>query len=146
MPSTQGSTEYDRAVPIVTTGLPLDTLSSQGRHIPSFRALARGVLGHIDQQIGELDLEYSGDKDHGTIDSEKLKDVRTRFLLWCGNLGVMHEPDDPRSLDSRLLGAVHVANRVNEVLEGLKDLLTQCKPSQAVLSRTADTDSQLVKS
>jgi hypothetical protein len=95
---------------------------------PSFSTFAKDILRHLDRSISNPPLEYPGLEEHETLGPEMLSDIRTRFLLWTGNLGVMHKPEDPRALDKRLLDAPEVASRVREILKDLHDLLNQCKP------------------
>ena len=96
---------------------------------PSFSALAKEILRHLGQHISVPTTACPGLGDHETLGHEKLVDIRTRFLLWTGNLGVMHKPEDPRALDRRLLDAPEVAGRVHEILGDLQDLLSQCEPT-----------------
>ena len=100
---------------------------------PSFSALAKEVLRHLDQYISVPNTACPGLEDHETLGADRLRDVRTRFLLWTGNLGVMHKPDDPRALDRRLLEAPEVACRVREILGDLQGLLNQCEPASISL-------------
>lgn len=94
-----------------------------------FNAMAKDVLRNLDQQISVPTPACPGLEGHETIGSERLTDIRTRFLLWTGNLGAMHKPEDPRALDRRLLDAPEVGNRVREILGDLQDLLDQCELS-----------------
>jgi hypothetical protein len=96
---------------------------------PTFNDIAKEILHQLNQQINTPMPACPGLDDHQTIGFEKLTDVRTRFKLWSGNFGVMHNPMDPRALDRRLLDAPEVASHVREILRGLQDLLYQSKPS-----------------
>jgi hypothetical protein len=100
----------------------------QGNLLP-FNAITKQILRHLDQQIDAAPPACPGLEDHETLGPERLVDIRTRFMLWTGNLGVMRRPEDPRALDRRLIDAPDVANRVREILKDLQDLLSQCKPS-----------------
>lgn len=95
--------------------------------LPSFSALAKEILRHLDQRIDTPTTACPGLEDRETLGPEKLVDIRTRFLLWTGNLGVMHKPEDPRALDRRLFDAPEVAGRVRDILGDLQDLLSQCE-------------------
>jgi hypothetical protein len=97
-------------------------------HLLSFSTLAKDILRHLGQSMRVPTLACPGLEDHGTLGPEKLTDIRTRFLLWTGNLGVMHKPEDPRALDRRLLDAPEVASRVFEILRDFQDLLGQSEP------------------
>ena len=101
----------------------------QDSALPSFSALAKEILRHLDQRIKVPATACLGLEDHETLGPERLRDIRTRFLLWTGNLGVMHKAEDPRALDRRLVEAPEVACRVREILIDLQDLLSQCEPS-----------------
>lgn len=96
----------------------------------SLSAIAKRILQNLDRQIRGPAPACTGLVDHDTISSEKLTDIRTRLLLWSGNLGVMHKPEDPRALDKRLEEAPDVAIRVREILQDLQNLLSQCEPHQ----------------
>ena len=100
---------------------------SHNSALPSFSALAKEILRHLDQRIDVPTTACPGLEDHETLGPERLKDIRTRFLLWTGNLGVMHKAEDPRALDRRLFDAPEVASRVREILGDLQDLLIQCE-------------------
>ena len=104
--------------------------------LPSFNTLAKDILRHLDRSINVPPLACPGPEEHMTLGPEMLGDIRTRFLLWTGNLGVMHKPEDPRALDRRLLDAPEVASRVREILKDLRDLLNQCKPISALYHKS----------
>ena len=95
--------------------------------LPSFSAIAKTILRDLDHRINNPTTTCPGLEDHETLGPEKLMDTRTRFLLWTGNLGVMHKAEDPRALDRRLLDAPEVAGRVRDILGDLQDLLSQCE-------------------
>jgi len=107
--------------------------------LPSFSALAKEILRHLDHLINAPTTACPGLEIHEKLDLERLLDIRTRFLLWSGNLGVMHKPEDSRALDRRLLDAPEVAGRVREILGDLQDLLSQCEPTPVQLSSVAIT-------
>jgi hypothetical protein len=112
----------------MTTELSLSGAECQDTLL-SFSAITKQILRHLDQQIHAPPPECPGLEEHDALGPEKLTDVRTRFLLWSGNLGVMRKPEDPRALDRRLLDAPEVATRVRAILKDLEELLSQCKPS-----------------
>lgn len=97
--------------------------------LPSFSALAKEILRHLDQRINLPTTACLRLEDHETLGPDKLMDIRTCFLLWTSNLGVMHKAEDPRALDRRLLDTPEVACRVREILGDLQDLLSQCEPA-----------------
>lgn len=97
--------------------------------LPSFSAIAEEILRDLDHHINIGTTACPELEDHETLGPEKLMDTRTRFLLWTGNLGVMHKAEDPRALDRRLLDAPEVAGRVRDILGDLQDLLSQCEPT-----------------
>jgi hypothetical protein len=123
-------TDYARGNPHTMSGVSLSGADGQESLSP-FNAIAKHILRHLDQKINAPAPTCPGLEDHQTLGPERLKDIRTRFLLWTGNLGVMRKPEDPRALDSRLIDAPDVANRVREILKDLGDLLSQCKSSSA---------------
>jgi hypothetical protein len=124
---THASTDYPRQNPHMISEVSLPGAESQGNLLP-FNAITKQILRHLDQQINTPPPACPGLEDHETLGPEQLKDIRTRFLLWSGNLGVMRNAEDPRALDRRLLDAPEVATRVREILKDLQDLLSQCKP------------------
>ena len=105
--------------------------------LPSFSTLAKDILRHLVRLINLSTKACPGLEDHETLNPERLLDIRTRFLLWSGILGVMHKPEDTRALDRRLLDAPEVAGRVREILGDLQDLLSQCEPTPIRLSSVA---------
>jgi hypothetical protein len=122
------STDNAREYPHMTSALSLP--GADGRsNLPPFNAIAKEILRQLDQQIEASPPACPGLEDHEILGPERLADIRTRFLLWTGNLGVRRKPEDPRALDRRLIDAPDVANRVREILKDLQDLLSQCKPS-----------------
>jgi hypothetical protein len=58
--------------------------------VASFYVVAKEILHQLNQQINTPMPSCLGLDDHQTVGLEKLTDVRTRFKLWSGNLGVMH--------------------------------------------------------
>ena len=92
-----------------------------------FSVAAKGILRILNEQINVPHPACHERDGNETLKTDKLADIRTRFLLWTGNLGVMHEPEDPRALDKRVQGAPEVANRIRDILKDLQDLLSQCK-------------------
>ena len=109
--------------------------------LASFSALAKEILRSLDHLINVPTTTCQGLEDHETLGADRLMDVRTRFLLWTGNLGVMHKAEDSRALDRRLLEAPEVACRVREILGDLQDLLSQCEPFPIYHSSTASSSS-----
>jgi hypothetical protein len=122
------STHYARENPHMTSEVSLPGADGAG-NLPPFNAIAKEILRHLDQGINASPPACPGLEDHETLGPERLTDIRTRFLLWTGNLGVRRRPEDPRALDRRLIDAPDVANRVREILGDLQDLVSQCKPS-----------------
>ena len=126
----------------MTSELSLLGAECQGT-LSSFSAITKHILRHLDQQINVPPPACPGLENHEILGPERLTDVRTRFLLWSGNLGVMRTPEDPRALDKRLLDAPEVANRVREILEDLQDLVSQCKSSSTSVPHATYADSRL---
>lgn len=91
----------------------------------SFRSLAEDVLGNVDAQInGPLPCRNCSGGSEATHSSH-LADIRTRFLLWAGNLGAGHRDQDSRSLHKRLEDAPEVAGHIRGILVEIRDLLIQ---------------------
>ena len=122
------STDHARENPRMTFEASLPGADGQG-NLPPFNATAKKILRQLDHQINASPPTCPKLEDHGILGPERFADIRTRFLLWTGNLGVRRRPEDPRALDRRLIDAPDVANRVHEILRDLQDLLSQCKPS-----------------
>lgn len=70
------------------------------------------------------DAQRSTKKGEGctTIQNHDIEESFEQYQLWAGNLGALHDPEDPRSLDYRLRDAVHVKHRILELLEELLNL------------------------
>jgi hypothetical protein len=52
----------------------------------------------------------------------QVDDHLERFTLWMGNIGALHQPESPMSLESRLCEANDVLTYVLELLDDLKDV------------------------
>jgi hypothetical protein len=122
------STDHARENPHMTSEVSLPGAGGQDNP-PPFNAIAKEILRQLDQQINTPPPTCPGLEDHEILGPDRLADIRTRFLLWTGNLGVRRRPEDPRALDRRLIDAPDVANRVREILKDLQDLVNQCKSS-----------------
>jgi hypothetical protein len=59
--------------------------------VASFGDIAKEILHQLNEQINTPMPSCPGLDDHQTVGPEKLTDVRTRFKLRIGNLGVMHQ-------------------------------------------------------
>jgi hypothetical protein len=112
----------------MTSEVSVPGVECQSNLLP-FSTITKHILRNLDQQINAPLPACPGLGDHERLGPERLTDVRTRFLLWSGNLGVMRKAEDPRALDRRLLDAPEVAKRVREILEDFQDLVGQCKSS-----------------
>jgi hypothetical protein len=99
--------------------------------LPAFCVLAESILRTLHKQINGPKPSCARLDGHEVLGPEKLEDIRTRFLLWTGNLGVMHKAEDPRALDRRLLDAPEAASRLRGILVEMEDLLHQCEPYPA---------------
>jgi len=121
-------TDHAHQNPHTMSESPLPGADGHRNHLP-FNAIAKQILRYLDQRINTPPAACPLLEDHEKLGPERLTDIRTRFLLWTGNLGVRRRPEDPRALDRRLIDAPEVANRVREILKDLQDLLSQCEPS-----------------
>lgn len=61
------------------------------------------------------------------IDEKQVVDTLERFSLWIGNIGAMHRPDSPLSLESRLCEASDVLEFVSQLLEDLAEVIGERK-------------------
>jgi hypothetical protein len=122
------STDRAREDPHMTSEVSIPGANGQG-NLPPFNAIAKEILRQLDQQINTSPLACPGLENHEALGPERLADIRTRFLLWTGNLGVRRRPEDPRALDRRLIDAPDVANRVREILKDLQNLVNQGESS-----------------
>jgi len=58
----------------------------------------------------------------GHIHHEQVNDELERFSLWVGNIGAIHSPESPMSLESRLCGANDIFTHVLELLNDLSEV------------------------
>ncbi|KAF1948434.1 hypothetical protein CC80DRAFT_431567 [Byssothecium circinans] len=61
-------------------------------------------------------------KHKGRIHHEQVNDELERFSLWIGNIGAMHFPESPMSLESRLCEANDISTHVLELLNDLNEV------------------------
>jgi hypothetical protein len=81
-------------------------------HLHSFNFIAKDVMCTLSQQINAARPACSQLEDHETIGSEKLMDIRTRSLIWTGNLGVMHTLENPFAQDDTLRRLFHLSSLI----------------------------------
>lgn len=61
------------------------------------------------------------DKQKGRVRREQVNDELERFSLWTGNIGAIHLPESPMSLESRLCEVNDVLTHVLELLNDLNE-------------------------
>lgn len=59
--------------------------------------------------------------------ARQVEDQIGRFSLWMGNIGALHPPQSPLSLESRLKQAPDVLEHIRQVLEDLDEVTKDCK-------------------
>ncbi len=62
------------------------------------------------------------DRQKGRIHHEQINDELGRFSLWIGNIGALHLPESPMSLESRLREANDVLTHILELLDDLNEV------------------------
>ena len=55
--------------------------------------------------------------------SMQFEEIHTRFRIWAGNFGALHEAENVRSLDQRLQDVPKVAQHMRGILRQLCDIL-----------------------
>lgn len=68
--------------------------------------------------------EQNGHVHHGQINDEL-----ERLPLWVGNIGALHRPDSPLSVESRLYEARDVLTHVLELLQDLNEVVREGLPT-----------------
>lgn len=61
----------------------------------------------------------------GPAYNAQVNDQLEKFALWMGNIGCLHKPESPLSLESRLREASDVLTHVLELLDDLKDVTSE---------------------
>ena len=70
------------------------------------------------------------DRQKSRIHDKQVNNELERFSLWIGNIGAIHLPESPLSLESRLCDAEDILKHVLELLNNLYDV-TQERGSPA---------------
>lgn len=61
------------------------------------------------------------------IEYQRLDDIQQRFRLWSGNIGALHPPWDPKSLEYRVRTVPKLEARFAELLGDLREDLDECQ-------------------
>jgi hypothetical protein len=78
-------------------------------------------------------------RQNSRIYREQVDDELERFSLWVGNIGAMHVPKSPMSLESRLSDAYDILAHVMALLNDLNEVTGECGLPGSSVSRLADT-------
>jgi hypothetical protein len=62
---------------------------------------------------------FDPDRQNGRVHHEQVSDELERLSLWMGNIGALHRPEHPMSLESRLREANDVLIHILELLDNL---------------------------
>lgn len=91
----------------------------------SISSRSRNLTRRLHDLIGLLEEREAADK--AVVSSDQVSDILDRFMLWCGNLGALHQPTKKISLDQRLSDAPEVRDQIliniadfNEAIEDRK--------------------------
>ncbi|KAF2119218.1 hypothetical protein BDV96DRAFT_642256 [Lophiotrema nucula] len=76
-------------------------------------------IGHLKAIATALS---SARRQGGPVGFDRVNDELERFTLWIGNIGALHHPDSPLSLEARLREAEDILTYVLELLEELTDV------------------------
>lgn len=63
------------------------------------------------------------DRQKGEVKHEQVNDELERFSLWIGNIGALHGPESPMSLESRLRESSDVLAHILELLDDLNEVV-----------------------
>lgn len=61
------------------------------------------------------------------LSKNQVNDELERFSLWVGNIGALHPPDSPLSIESRLREAEDVLSHILELLDNLNEVTHECE-------------------
>jgi hypothetical protein len=64
----------------------------------------------------------SSSESKACISSGQVKEELERLSLWVGNIGALHEPESPLSMESRLVEAQDVLSHILGLLEDIDDV------------------------
>jgi hypothetical protein len=74
-----------------------------------------------------ISIISSTGNEHSREHFERVSDELARFSLWAGNIGALHKPDSPMSLESRLQEAKDVLTHIQELLDNISEVARECK-------------------
>lgn len=60
------------------------------------------------------------------LPSTAVVDCLERFSLWAGNMGAMHNPLAPLSLDQRLFQATDIRQQIHRQLDEMEEAIDDC--------------------
>ena len=70
----------------------------------------------------------------GKVSHERVSEELDRFILWAGNIGAMHVPESPLSLESRLCDEKEILTYILELLDDINETSSEGKPAHELLS------------
>lgn len=89
----------------------------------SISELCRSTLGTLKKISG---AGWQLDESHGKSGVNRINEELERLSLWAGNIGALHRPDSPLSIETRLREAPDVLAHIQELLEDLKEVTGEC--------------------
>lgn len=98
----------------MTTTTPPVTISAQSQ---SVRQRFLNLIRLSNENISALAFN---------IPSTAIVDCLERFSLWAGNMGAMHNPLTPLSLDQRLFQAADIRQQIYRQLDEIEEAIDDC--------------------
>ena len=74
-------------------------------------------------------------RQNGQVRHEQASDELERLSLWIGNIGALHQPESPMSLESRLCEAGDVLAHILELLGDLGEVARERTSASTCVSR-----------
>lgn len=93
-------------------------------HFQTISATSQSVRHHFLYLITLIE-EQNEDTSFG-LQSSVVSDYLDRFSLWAGNVGAMHSPHSPSSLDQQLLEAADILEQIKRQLDELIEAIGDC--------------------
>jgi hypothetical protein len=90
---------------------------------PTFHEETKSILQQIQELKEQGDILTRLHKCRSGLMSTHFEEIHTRFRLWAGNFGALHEAQNVCGLDRRLQDAPEIAQRIRSILGQLRDVL-----------------------